>query len=311
MAATDAVSRRIGTAEDLRSIVRTMKALAAANIRQYEEAVASLADYADAVALAFQALFKVRPDRLPRQPATRAELPRRGAIVLGTDHGLCGAFNERVTEFYLAHRAAARHGAHGPLLAVGMRVVGTLEDRGVRPDGVFAQPMSADRIAGLVLELLARIAAWRDAGRVDEVRLYYNAPHSRSGYAPREALLLPLDDDWLRRLAAAPWRPRALPTIAGDWEAVFAATVQQHLFVTLHGAIAQSQAGENASRLAAMHAAERNIEDRLHDLRGQFHRERQTVITTELLDIVSGYEVLTGRASRAAKATRRAARGRT
>ncbi len=45
-----------------------------------------------------------------------------------------------------------------------------------------------------------------------------------------------------------------------------------------------------------MSAAELYIDDidgRLHDLRGQFHRERQTAITTELLDVVSGYEVLT------------------
>ena len=58
---------------------------------------------------------------------------------------------------------------------------------------------------------------------------------------------------------------------------------------------ALSLASENASRLSAMHAAERNIDDRLHALRGQFHRERQTSITTELLDIVSGYEALTDR----------------
>lgn len=309
MPTSDALARRIGTAEDLRSIVRTMKALAAANIRQFEEAVASLAAYADAVALAFQALFQVRPDRLGRPSVGSRQMGRRGAIVLGTDHGLCGAFNERVADFYATQRTVATGVQHGPLLAVGARVVGTLEDRGLRPDGVYAQPMSVDRIAELVLGLLGQVAAWREAGSVDEVRLYFNAPHSRSGYAPHEDLLLPLDEDRLRRLASAPWRPRASPTIAGDWDAVFSATVHQHLFVTLHAAIAQSLAGENASRLTAMHAAERNIEDRLHDLRGQFHRERQTAITTELLDIVSGYEVLTASPKREAL-TRRRSRGR-
>ena len=79
----------------------------------------------------------------------------------------------------------------------------------------------------------------------------------------------------------------------GDWDALLSALVQQHLFVALHRAIAQSLVAENASRLAAMHAAERNIDERLHVLRGQFHRERQAALTTELLDIVSGYEALT------------------
>lgn len=290
MAETDGITRRINTAEDLRSIVRTMKALAAANIRQYEDAAASLVDYAAAVALGFQALFKIRPDRLPQQ-ATKAAPQRIGAIVLGSDHGLCGAFNERVTDFYLERRWASAQG--GPVIALGGRVADRLDDRGVLPDEVIAQPASAGRIGVLVRELLERVAGWRDAGTADAVRVYFNAARGRASYQPREELLLPLDEDSLRRQAAAPWRPRAWPTIAGDWDALFAAVVEQHLFVTLHRAIAQSLAGENASRLTAMHAAERNIDDRLHALRGQFHRERQTAITTELLDIVSGYEALT------------------
>ncbi len=291
MAATDAITRRIDTAEDLRSIVRTMKALAAANIRQYEEAAAALADYAHAVALGFQALFQNRPDAL-RLHAVQPPPRRIGAIVLGSDHGLCGSFNERIADFYDERRSAGpEHG--GPLLALGARVGARLEDRGLPPEAVLAQPASVGRIAALVRDLLERVAAWRDAGAADAVRVYFNAPHGRSGYQPHEELLLPLDEDHLRRQAAAPWRPRARPTVAGDWDALFSAVVQQHLFVTLHRALAQSLAGENASRLAAMHAAERNFDDRLHELRGQFHRERQSAITTELLDIVSGYEVLT------------------
>ena len=179
------------------------------------------------------------------------------------------------------------------MIALGGRVADRLDDRGVLPDEVIAQPASAGRIGVLVRELLERVAGWRDAGTADAVRVYFNAARGRASYQPREELLLPLDEDSLRRQAAAPWRPRAWPTIAGDWDALFAAVVEQHLFVTLHRAIAQSLAGENASRLTAMHAAERNIDDRLHALRGQFHRERQTAITTELLDIVSGYEALT------------------
>jgi F-type H+-transporting ATPase subunit gamma len=41
-----------------------------------------------------------------------------------------------------------------------------------------------------------------------------------------------------------------------------------------------------------MRAAERNIQDRLHELMTEFRQYRQTAITTELLDIVSGFEAL-------------------
>jgi F-type H+-transporting ATPase subunit gamma len=77
-----------------------------------------------------------------------------------------------------------------------------------------------------------------------------------------------------------------------DWDALFSALIRQYLFVSLYRAFAESLASENASRLAAMQNAERNIDERLTALQGQFHQQRQSSITEELLDIVSGFEAL-------------------
>lgn len=297
MATTDAIQRRLDTAEDLRTIVRTMKALAAVNIRQYEEAVVSLAEYARSVELGFEVLLRNR-SQPPRVASSRQSADRVGAIVLGSDHGLCGSFNEQVTAFYLERQPASARAGGEPLMAIGLRAAGRLEDLGRRPDEVLTLPGSVARVAAVVREVIERVSAWRAAGSVEAVRLYFNAPQEQAGYQPREEQLLPLDEERLLTMAARPWRPRATPAVAGDWDTLFSAVVRQHLFVTVHRAIALSLASENASRLAAMHAAERNIDERLHILRGQFHRERQTAITTELLDIVAGYEALTGRTRR-------------
>jgi F-type H+-transporting ATPase subunit gamma len=84
-----------------------------------------------------------------------------------------------------------------------------------------------------------------------------------------------------------------LPAFAMDPDHLFSALVRQYLFVSLYRALAESMASENASRLAAMQSAERNIGDRLDDLTRQFHQQRQTAITSELLDIAAGFEALT------------------
>jgi F-type H+-transporting ATPase subunit gamma len=76
-------------------------------------------------------------------------------------------------------------------------------------------------------------------------------------------------------------------------QVLFSRLVTQFLFVSLFRACAESLAGENASRIAAMQAAERNIDDRLQELRADYSRRRQTTITEELLDVVTGYEALT------------------
>lgn len=305
METSEAIKRRLDTAEDLRSIVRTMKALAVVSIRQYEEAVASLAEYARSTELGLQALLRERPAALLTLRRTPARRP--GTIVVGSDQGLCGAFNEQVATYALELRAEDSPPHEAPLLVVGARAAGRLEDGGLVLDDVLTLPASAALIATHVQDLLAHIDAWRASGAVDGVRVCFNRTLEGGTCRAHHETLLPLDLKALRVLAAAPWRPRATPMIAGDWDRLFSAVVRQHLFVRLHRALAESLAAENASRLAAMHAAERNIDERLAGLKAQFHRQRQTTITTELLDIVSGYEALTndepsGRATHAAGA---------
>jgi len=63
-------------------------------------------------------------------------------------------------------------------------------------------------------------------------------------------------------------------------------------FISLFRAFAESLASENASRLASMQGAERNIQEQLSELTMQYHQQRQMSITEELLDIVSGFEAL-------------------
>jgi len=68
--------------------------------------------------------------------------------------------------------------------------------------------------------------------------------------------------------------------------------VLEYLYVSLFRACAESLASENASRLAAMQRAEKNIDELLVDLNRTFHRLRQSGIDEELFDVVSGFEAL-------------------
>jgi F-type H+-transporting ATPase subunit gamma len=70
--------------------------------------------------------------------------------------------------------------------------------------------------------------------------------------------------------------------------------LHQYLFVSIFRACAESQASEHASRLAAMQSAQRNLDERLEEVTMTFRRARQNVITSELLDVVSGFEAITG-----------------
>jgi F-type H+-transporting ATPase subunit gamma len=72
------------------------------------------------------------------------------------------------------------------------------------------------------------------------------------------------------------------------------ALIREYLFISLFRACAESLASENASRLAAMERADKNIEDLLAQLHGTFHQLRQSGIDEELFDVISGFEALVG-----------------
>lgn len=91
-------------------------------------------------------------------------------------------------------------------------------------------------------------------------------------------------------LTEEPWPSHVLPMFTLPREQLLLALLQQYFFVTLFRACAESLASENGSRLAAMQLAEKNLAERHAEVTGAYRRRRQESITTELLDVLVGYE---------------------
>lgn len=288
METAETLQRRIRSFEDLRSIVSTMKALSAVSIRQYERAVESLRDYYRTVALGLHvALQHMQP--IPTGSRARGQAPV-GAVVFGSDHGLCGRFNEDVADHALNRLVAV--GAGRRVLAVGARVAAHLEHAAQPLEEVFFVPGAASRITATVQRILLKIDAWRTESGTEDVRLYYNRHLSGASYEVQTMQLLPLDPAHLHGLRETGWPSRVLPTFRLPREALLASLVRQYLFVSLFRACAESQASEHGSRLAAMQSAEKNLDERLEEITLQFRSTRQNAITGELLDVVAGFEAL-------------------
>ncbi len=289
--------RQIGSAGDLKSVVRTMKASAASAIGQYERSVAALADYARTVEIGLgECLRSVDPnDSLASSLPQHASSTMVHAIVFGSDQGLVGRFNEVVIEHALAALSSSTTRTTTKIWAVGERAHARLIDADIVPEGLFSVPGSVELITRLVGEILQEIEN-TDNGPMGETQsatliLFYNRP-TGSGYAPVSQRLLPLDEQWQHGLARQPWptvqRPQVLDTSAQTLRAF----IREHLFVSLFRASAESLASENASRLAAMQRADRNIGELLQQLHARFHRLRQAGIDEELFDVLAGFDAL-------------------
>ena len=178
--------------------------------------------------------------------------------------------------------------------AVGERIRSRLADAGLPPVGLFAVPTSVNAITPLVGQILVESEANHGNGELDQLYLFHNRPKSGAAYEPISQHLLPLDDKWGLRLAHLPWPTENLPEVVGSQEQTLRALVREYLFVSLFRACAESLASENASRLAAMQRAEKNIDELVGNLNQTFRRLRQTSIDEELFDVLSGYESLAG-----------------
>ncbi len=292
MQTTEHLKRNIQSAQDLLGVVKTMKALAATSIRQYQKAVESLAEYNRTVELGLQIVLRQTGENLLPSGSKAAWL---GAIVFGTDQGLCGQLNPLIVEHALEEmKKTGIEEKKRIVIAVGMRVADLLEDAGQTVFEVLSLPGSTAGITPVVQDITILFEDWHFNRNIGQMHLFYHEYLSGASYRPKALRILPVEETWLGDLKQRKWVSRTLPIFTMEWEKLFRTLIGEYLFVSVYRAFANSLASENASRLAAMQSAEKNIEERLGDLFMQFHRQRQTTITEELLDIVSGFEALGG-----------------
>ena len=280
--------RKIHGAVKLESVVRTMKAVAASSIGQYEAAVKALADYEHSVELGLSVCFRqVRPVAGPSGTGRGSGLV--GAIIFGSDQGLVGQFNEAMAEFVETKLAVLP--GEKKIWAIGERICGQLADAGLPPAGQFAVPTSVNAITPLIGQLQLACEA-QGTGGCSEVHVFHTRPTSGALCQPVSQRLLPLDARWQKDLAMIRWPTRVLPELFGPKEATLRAFISEYLFISLFKACAESLASENASRLAAMQRAEKNIDSLLTNLNRTFYRLRQSSIDEELFDVISGFKAL-------------------
>ncbi|MBN1903194.1 F0F1 ATP synthase subunit gamma [Candidatus Sumerlaeota bacterium] len=286
------LGKKIKSVQDLQSVVKTMKILAAVSIRQYERAVASLSEYARTLEMGFQILLQSAP--MERFLPQRTNTKRYGIIIFGSEQGMCGQFNEQIAAF--AEKDMRERGIspeNRVILSIGTRLESRLNSSGISAEHIMSLPSSVFGITAKALEVILKIESWQSGGIADFFIIYFNEYLSGSTFRQKALQILPLNPDWMRDLETKKWESRSLPAFTMDRTQLTLSLIRQYLFTSLYRCFAESLASENASRMLSMQAAEKNIDDKLNDLLSVYHQKRQTTITEELLDIVSGFEALT------------------
>ena len=286
------LNRKIDSASDLQSVVGVMKALAAANIGQYLKSVEALGDYSRTVELGLCACLRANRTFISESAMSSSNSkPSVQAIVFGSDQGLVGQFNDKITNLAWDSLKNLNSG-NLRIWTVGLRVHERLLQYDLGLEEPLPTPSSVKAITQLVGQLLIASQAIEEDNPLTELHLFYNRPVNGPVYEPAHVKLLPLDTQWLSQIIQTPWPSTSLPEVIGPTPSVLRSFIREHLFISIFKACAESLASENASRLAAMQRADKNIEELLTNLQGEFHRLRQSSIDEELFDVISGFEAL-------------------
>jgi len=288
----ESLRQKLEGAQEIKSVVRTMKAVAASNIGQYEQAVSSLGDYYRTIALGIIAYFRQEniESIIQKNETKRNEEKLIYVVVFGSDQGLVGQFNDSLTEF--VSKSLKELPGKKEIWAVGERIQLLLEDMGYNTSKLFSVPNSVNAITPLVQEILVKSEESFDLGNTSEVYIFHNQPKSGAGYEAVIQRFLPLDEKWRQSLTIQKWPTNKIPQVIGGKRPTLLALIHAYLFASLFKACAESLNSENASRLAAMQRAEKNIEELLDDISRKFNSMRQSSIDEELFDVVSGFEAL-------------------
>lgn len=287
MQSLEGIQKKIKTVHELLSVVKTMKSLAAVNIRQFEGAVASLEEFNRTIDMGWQVLFRDQ-STVPRER-------KEGVVILfvfGSDQGMCGQYNESIIEF--ARQFASKNSSGNSKIffwSMGERIRAGLEEQ-YRIAEHFNLPGSIQGINEHVGKIILQIDSWQQKAGIQSMHIFHNKIMSGGIYQPVQKQLFPLNEDWFNAYKEQKWPTKCLPKPGIAFNTFFSSLFQHYMFGALYRAFAQAMASENAARLAAMQAAEKNILELEEDLQARFRETRQSTITAEMFDIISGFEAL-------------------
>lgn len=288
----EVLNRQMGSMESIHSVVHTMKTLSVLNSAPYEQAARAIEDYHQTVLDGLHAFLSATGALDIEAPTDQLRI----VVVFGSDHGLCGNYNE-VIAAHVAENLATTLPGKTRILCVGAQMADALADRHLQVHEVFLPAASVDGLGRLANLLTRHLDEARQSAGVNDVAvdLAYFARADVRGQMPQITPLLPLDAALLQELRAKPWHSRSLPGYAMPAGDLFRSLVRAHVFASLVRAAAEAMVTENAARMALMQQAEQSVEDRLDALKSNANALRQSGITTELLDVIIGFEALKGR----------------
>ena len=279
------IRNRIKSVKSIQQVTSAMKMVAAAKMRRAQENMEKSRPYSSRLAELLNMLIP-EIDRSLMPELNVREVKNTLIVVVTADRGMAGAFNTNVLRE--AHKAIDKAGQkNSEIICIGKKSVGYFKNRNY-PIAVeyidFWNDLGYSHAMKIGDEIISRYIN----GEVDQVQVVYNRFVNVARQEIRNETFLPMSYD--SEAKDSDYNPERL--FEPSKEAVVKTIIPRYLNTQIWQLLLESNASEQAARMLAMENATSNANDMIKDLKLQFNKARQTAITTEMLEIVSGAEAL-------------------
>jgi F-type H+-transporting ATPase subunit gamma len=291
------IRRRIAGVRSTSKITQAMKMVASAKLRRAQEAIIAARPYANAMASLIRHLMpRVDHDALPIL-ASRSEVRNVLLIVVMGDRGLCGAFNsniiKQVQQLIDEKYSGLKKEESIKLVCIGKKSSQHFGKRHMRI--VSNQPsLLSDLQFTKVSDLADSIVAGYLSNDYDRVDIVYNEFKSIIQQTIRVEQMLPVisDPDPMVTVGDKQYHQSTDYIYEPSESCLLETLIPRHLAFQLWRAVLESNAAEQGARRSAMDTATSNANDLIELLQLEYNSARQSSITTEILEVVSGANAL-------------------
>ncbi len=294
------IRTRISSIKNTQQITKAMKMVAAAKLRKAQQRMAATRPYANKMREVMSRLVSANnsDNKLLRQPS---ETEHVLLIVVGSDKGLCGGFNNnlfRVVELYIReHLDSFNQSGDLDLITIGRKSGAYFKKRDYKV--IESHPGFFDNLNYEDTSAIMEAASAKFAdGDYDKVFIAFNEFKSVISQNRLVEEVLPIKTEALSEEDQAD-EGKKIETFTEyiyepDADSILNSLLPVHLNMQLWRAVLESNASEQGARMAAMDNATENAKELEQELKLRYNQARQSAITTEISEIVSGAAALEG-----------------
>jgi F-type H+-transporting ATPase subunit gamma len=292
MAQLKEIRSRIASIKNTRQVTSAMKMVSAAKLKKAQDAILQITPYDEKLHNILDNL-SLGEVNFNSTYFSEPEIKKVLIVVIGTNRGLCGAFNTNVSKTALIHAIDSYNhqlkSGNVKFISIGRQVEKAIKSKNF---DIYeeANDLLNDHDYEAISAFSMKLMKLFTDGEFQRIDLIYNKFKNAAVQELSAEQFLPFKKP--QNTVIATTRPDYI--FEPSQESILTSLIPQALKMRLYRILLDSNTAEQGARMTAMHQATDNASDLLRDLQTKYNNARQAAITNEILEITSGAEALKG-----------------